>query len=175
LLSITIAALIGVVLMVLTGCLNMDEAYQAIEWKAVFLIAGMLPLGIAMQETGTAAFLADQMLALVGGLGPQGVLAGIFILTLLATQFIPNPVVAVLIAPIALTTATSMGVQPYAFLLGVAYAASASFLTPVAHPANVLVVTPGGYRFGDFLKTGIPIAIIVFIASLLLLPRLYPF
>lgn len=175
LLSITIAALLGVVLMVLTGCLTMDEAYNAIEWKAVFLIAGMLPLGIAMQETGTAAFLADLVLGLVGGFGPYGVLAGIFLLTMLATQFMPNPVVAVLIAPIALTTAANMGIQPYAFVLAVAYAASSSFLTPVAHPANVLVVTPGGYTFGDFLKNGIPVAIIVFLTSLLLLPLLYPF
>lgn len=175
LLPIAIAALIGMVLMVLTGCLTMDEAYRAIEWKAVFLIAGMLPLGIALQQSGTADFVAALVVNSLGGLGPITILGSLFLLTLLGTQFIPNPVMAVLMAPIAITTAASLGVQPYAFLLGVAYAATSSFLTPVAHPANVLVLSPGGYRFGDYLKSGFMVAVIIFVLTLVLLPRLFPF
>lgn len=174
-LPIAIAALVGMVLMVLTGCLSMDEAYRAIEWKAVFLIAGMLPLGIALQQSGAADFIAMQVVSLLGGMGPLAILASLFLLTLLGTQFIPNPVMAVLMAPIAITTATNLGVQPYAFLLGVAYAATSSFLTPVAHPANVLVLSPGGYHFGDFFKNGLMIAVIIFVLTLVLVPLLFPF
>lgn len=175
LLPITIAAILGVVLMVLAGCLTMDEAYRSIEWKAVFLIAGMLPLGIAMGTTGTARFLADAMLALIGGYGPTVILAGLFILTFLATQFLPNPVVAVLMAPIAIITAQGLGIQPQAFVLGVAYAASCGFLTPIAHPANVLVLSPGGYRFNDYLKNGLPLAVLVLVITLLVVPLLWPY
>ncbi|MFN2197646.1 MAG: SLC13 family permease [Anaerolineales bacterium] len=174
-LPIAIAALIGMALMVLTGCLTMDEAYRAIEWKAVFLIAGMLPLGIAIQQSGTADYIAALMINSLGGMGPVVILGSVFLLTLLGTQFIPNPVMAVLMAPIAITTAANLGVQPYAFLMGVAYAATSSFLTPVAHPANVLVMSPGGYHFGDYLKNGLMIAVIIFVLALILLPLLFPF
>ncbi len=174
-LPITVAALSGAVLMVLVGCLTMEEAYQAIEWKAVFLIAGMLPLGIAMEQTGAATLLADRVSGWLGGGGPQIMLGSLFLLTLLATQFIPNPVVAVLMAPVALTLAASQGAQPHAFLLTVAYAASCSFLTPVGHPANLLVMSAGGYRLRDYMVAGLPVAIIGLLVSIFLLPRLFPF
>ena len=111
--DIAIAAVAGVVLMTLTRCLTMYEAYQAIEWKAVFLIAGMLPLGIAMEQTGAAQFLAEGMVGLVGPSGPLAVTAGLFILSALASQVMPNLAVAVLLAPIALNTANDLGVSPY--------------------------------------------------------------
>ncbi|UCC88863.1 MAG: SLC13 family permease [Anaerolineales bacterium] len=173
-LPISISAVVGATLMVLTGCLTMEEAYRFIEWKAVFLIAGMLPLGIAMQQTGAARFLADGVVASVGGLGPMAVMTGLFILTTLATQVMPNPAVAVLLAPIALSTAHDLGMSPYALMMTVALAASASFLSPVSHPANVLIMGPGGYRFKDYIRVGFPLTLVVLVVTLLVLPIFWP-
>jgi di/tricarboxylate transporter len=175
LLPIAIAALAGVVLMVLTGCLTMGEAYRSIEWKAVFLIAGMLPLGIAMEQTGAASFLAEGMVALVGGLGSLAVLAGLFILAALASQVMPNPAVAVLLAPIALNTAADLGISPYPLMMAVAVSASAAFLSPVGHSANVLVMGPGGYRFADYTKVGIPLTLVVLMVVVVVVPIFWPF
>ncbi|MCP4516263.1 MAG: TRAP transporter large permease subunit, partial [Delftia sp.] len=175
LLPIAVAALAGVVLMVLTRCLTMDEAYQAIEWKAVFLIAGMLPLGIAMEQTGATRHLAEGMVDLVGGLGSLAVMAGLFILAALASQVMPGPAVAVLLAPIALSTANDLGISPYPLMMTVAVSASAAFLSPVGHPANILVMGPGGYRFGDYTKVGIPLTLVVLVVVLLVLPIFWPF
>lgn len=174
-LSIAIAALIGATLMVISGCLTMDEAYDRIEWTAVFLIAGMLPLGIAMAETGAAALLAQGVISAVGNLGPHAVLAGLFALTLLATQFMPNPVVAVLLAPIVLTTAADLAISPYPLMLGVAFAISTSFVVPVGHAANVLVMGPGSYRFGDYVKAGLPLALVLLVLTVVVVPLLWPF
>ena len=173
-LPIAVAALSGVALMVLTGCLTMEEAYRSIEWKAVFLIACMLPLGIAMETSGAAALLAAEMAALVGGWSGLAVLAGFFVFTSLATQFIPTAVVTVLIAPIAIKTAVDVGISPYSLVMVVAIAASASFMSPVSHPANVLVMGPGGYSFGDYVRLGLPLTLIVLLATLLFLPLIWP-
>jgi di/tricarboxylate transporter len=173
--SIAIAAITGCVLMVLTRCLTMDEAYQSIDWKAVFLIAAMLPLGSAMGRTGAAELLAGIVLNTVGSFGPVAILAGMMVFSILITQTMPSAVVAVLMSPIALTAAANLGVSPYPFMMGIAYALAASFLSPVAHPANVLVMSPGGYRFSDYIKHGLPISVIVVIISVLLLPLLFPF
>jgi di/tricarboxylate transporter len=174
-LPIAIAAVGGVVLMILAGCLTMEEAYRSIEWKAVFLIAGMLPLGIAMEQTGAARFLAEGMVGLVGGLGPLAVTAGLFMLAALASQVMPNPAVAVLLAPIALNTANDLGISPYPLMMAVAISASAAFLSPVGHSANVLVMGPGGYRFADYTKVGIPLTLVVLAVVLLVLPIFWPF
>jgi len=173
-LPIYISAIVGAALMVLTGCLSMDEAYRFIEWKAVFLIAGMLPLGIAMEQTGSALFLAEGGITLIGSLGPMAILAAMFILASLASQIMPNAAVAVLLAPIALNTATDLGISPYPLMMAVAVSASAAFLSPVAHPSNVLVLGPGGYRLRDYLKVGIPLTILVMIVTLLVLPIFWP-
>jgi di/tricarboxylate transporter len=173
-LPIYITAVIGATLMVVAGCLTMEEAYRSIEWKAVFLIAGMLPLGIAMQQTGAARLLADGVVSTVGELGPLAVLAGLFVLTTLATQVMPNPAVAVLLAPIALNTANDLGMSPYALMMTVAVAASASFLSPVSHPANVLIMGPGGYRFTDYIRVGLPLTAVVLVVTLLVLPLFWP-
>ncbi len=173
-LPIYITAVMGATLMVVAGCLTMEEAYRSIEWKAVFLIAGMLPLGIAMQQTGAARLLADGVVSTVGGLGPLAVLAGLFVLTTLATQVMPNPAVAVLLAPIALNTANDLGMSPYALMMTVALAASASFLSPVSHPANVLIMGPGGYRFTDYIRVGLPLTVVVLVVTLLVLPLFWP-
>jgi di/tricarboxylate transporter len=172
---ISIAAITGCVLMVATRCLTMDEAYQAIDWKAVFLIAAMLPLGAAMGSTGGASLLAGAVIESVGSFGPTAVLAGLMVISTLITQTMPSAVVAVLMSPIAITTASNMDVSPYPLMMGIAYALAASFLSPVAHPANVLVMSPGGYRFSDYIIHGLPISAIVVIISVLLLPVLFPF
>ena len=174
-LPIAVAAVGGVILMVLSRCLTMDEAYRAIEWKAVFLIAGMLPLGIAMEQTGAASFLAEGMVSLVGGLGPLAVMAGLFILAALASQVMPNPAVAVLLAPIALNTAADLGISPYPLMMAVAVSASAAFLSPVGHSANVLVMGPGGYKFADYTKVGIPLTLVVLAVVVLVVPVFWPF
>jgi di/tricarboxylate transporter len=174
-LPIAIAAIAGVILMVLTGCLTMGEAYRSIEWKAIFLIAGMLPLGIAMEQTGAARFLAEGMVDLVGGLGPLAVTAGLFILAALASQVMPNPAVAVLLAPIAFNTANDLGISPYPLMMAVAVSASAAFLSPVGHSANILVMGPGGYRFADYTKVGIPLTLVVLLVVMLAVPIFWPF
>ena len=161
--------------MVLSGCLTMDEAYRAIEWKAVFLIAGMIPLGIAMEKTGAASFIATWMVDLLGAYGPAIVMAGLFILTSLASQVMPNPAVAVLLVPVALNTAADLGVSPYPLAMTVAVAASAAFMSPVSHPATLLVMGPGGYRFSDYVKVGLPLTLVVLLVVMLVMPFFWPF
>lgn len=173
-LPIAIAGVMGATLMILLGCLTIEEAYRYVELRAIFLIAGMLPLGIAMEQTGAANFIAQGMIGAIGGLGPTVILAGLFVLTTLATQVMPNPAVAVLMAPIALNTASDLGLSPYALMMTVAIAASASFLSPVSHPANVLIMGPGGYRFSDYLKVGLPLTLVVLVVTLLVLPLVWP-
>ena len=173
-LPIYIAAVIGAALTVLVGCLTMDEAYRFIEWKAVFLIAGMLPLGIAMQQSGAAQLLAEGVVSLVGGWGPLAVMAAIFLMAALSAQVMPTAAVAVLLAPIAINTANDLGISPYALMMTVAVSASASFLSPVAHPANVLTMSPGGYRFTDYIKVGLPLTLVILAVTLLVLPIFWP-
>ena len=172
---IAISTIAGVALMILTGCLSMEEAYRFIQWKAVFLIAGLLPLGIAMEQTGAARVLAEGVVDIVGSLGPLAIMAGLFILAALASQVMPNPAVAVLMAPIALNTATDLGVSPYPLMMAVAVSASAAFLSPVGHPANILIMGPGGYRFSDYIKVGLPLTLVVLVVVLLVMPIFWPF
>lgn len=174
-LPIAITAIVGVALMIITGCLTMEEAYRSIEWKAIFLIAGMLPLGIAMEQSGAAQFLADGMIGLTGSFGPLAVMAGFFILAALSSQFMPNPAVAVLLAPIALSTAADLGISPYPLMMTVAVSASAAFLSPVGHSANILVMGPGGYRFSDYFRVGLPLTIVMLIIVLLIVPQIWRF
>lgn len=173
-LPIYIAAVVGATLMVLTGCLDMEEVYRFIEWKAVFLIAGMLPLGIAMEKSGAARFLAENLVAAAGRLGPMAVLAALFVATALAAQVIPTHAVAVLMAPIAFNIASAQGISPYASAMVVAFSTSASFLLPVGHPANVMIMGPGGYRFADYAKVGIPLTLVVLLVALSVIPIFWP-
>lgn len=173
-LPISLAMVIGAVLMILTGCLTMDEAYQSIEWRSVFLIAGMLPLGLAMESTGTAQFLADQVIRAVGALGPIGILAGIYVLASLTTEPMSNAAATLLIVPIAIDVALSLGADPRPFVLATVIGASTSFLTPVGHQANVLVFGPGGYRFFDYTRVGAPLNVVIFAATMLTLPVIWP-
>ncbi|MCH8248237.1 MAG: SLC13 family permease [Proteobacteria bacterium] len=171
---ISVAAVIGGTIMVLTGCLNMEQAYRAIDWRAIFLIAGMLPLGTAMQESGAAIYLANQVMDLLGDAGPWPVIMGLYILTAMATMIIPTAALVVLMSPIVLSAMSEMGLQPETAMMAIAVAASASFTSPISHPANILVMGPGGYRFVDYLKVGVPLTIVVFITVMILLPILWP-
>jgi len=171
---IAVAAVIGGTVMVLTRCLDMEQAYRAIDWRAIFLIAGMLPLGTAMQDTGAATYLAGQVMAFLGDAGPWPVIMGLYILTAMATMIIPTAALVVLMSPIVLSAMSDMGLQPETAMMAVAMAASASFTSPISHPANILVMGPGGYRFVDYLKVGVPLTIVVFITVMVLLPMLWP-
>jgi len=174
LLHVSTAMLIGAMLMVLTNVINMDEAFQAIEWKSVFLIAGMLPMGIAMQTSGTALFLAEGIIDLVGGWGPLAVLMGIFLMTALTTEVMSNAAATVLVTPIAIDAARSLGANPQTFVMAVVIAAATSFLMPIGHQANVLVFGPGGYRFFDYTKVGVWLNVIIFIIVTITLPMIWP-
>ena len=171
---ISVAAVVGGTIMVLTGCLNMEQAYRAIDWRAIFLIAGMLPLGTAMQNTGAATYIADQVMILLGDAGPWPVIMGLYIVTAMATMIIPTAALVVLMSPIVLSAMSEMGYAPETAMMAIAMAASASFTSPISHPANILVMGPGGYRFVDYLKVGVPLTIVVFIAVMILLPILWP-
>lgn len=172
--NIATAMLIGAVSMVLTGCLNMDEAYQSIEWRSVFLIAGMLPLGIAMETTGTARFLAENIVSLLGGFGPLAILAGLTLFAGLVTEPMSNAAATVLIVPIAIDIALGLGASPQAFVMATVIGASTSFLTPVGHQANVLVMGPGGYRFFDYTRVGFWLNLLILGLVVLLLPLFWP-
>jgi di/tricarboxylate transporter len=173
-LTIAVSAVCGVVVMVLAGCLKMDEAYRAIEWRAVFLIAGMIPLGAAMQDSGAASFLAEGVVGFLGPLGPWPVIVGLYLITAVATTIIPTAALVLLMAPITLQTCGELGVSPLTGMMAIAMAASASFTSPISHPANILVMGPGGYRFIDYLKLGIPLALVVFLAVFAVLPIFWP-
>jgi di/tricarboxylate transporter len=173
-LPIELAAVIGATFMVLTNVISMEEAYRYINWKSVFLIAGLLPLGIALQQTGAAELVAQGLLDVAGQLGPFGIMGGLFLLTALTSQIMPNAAVTVLLAPIAISASIELGVSPLPFTIIVAIAASSSFLTPVAHPTNSLVMGPGGYRVTDFVKVGLPLAIVILLVTLLILPFFWP-
>ena len=174
-LPISIAAVGGGALMILFGCLTMEEAYRSIEWQAVFLIAGMLPLGIALEEAGVSGLLAEAVVASVGDFGPRAAMATFFLVTSLATQVMPNAAVVVLMSPIVLGAAAGLGVSPYPLMMAVAMAASASFASPVSHPANVLVMGPGGYRFTDYLRVGLPLTAVVFVVVMIVTPLVWTF
>ncbi len=171
---IAVAAVVGGTIMVLTGCLSMEQAYRAIDWRAIFLIAGMLPLGTAMQDTGAATYLADQVMLLLGDAGPWPVIMGLYILTATATMIIPTAALVVLMSPIVLSAMSDLGLAPETAMMAVAMAASASFTSPISHPANILVMGPGGYRFVDYLKVGVPLTLVVFITVMALLPVFWP-
>jgi di/tricarboxylate transporter len=160
--------------MVLSGAVNMQEAYRAIEWKVIFLIASMLPLGVAIQNTGAAQMGAGVLITMVGDLGPRWVVGTLFLVTVVGTQVIPTAALVVLMAPVALSAASTLGISPQLLMMTVAIAASASFASPLSHPAHMLVMGPGGYRFMDYVKVGVPLTAVVFAVSVWLLPIFWP-
>jgi len=168
------AALIACLLMGALGCMDLESAYRSIHWKTLVLIVGMLPFSIALQKTGGVDLAADALMAIIGGAGTYGVLASLFAVTALLGLFISNTATAVLMAPVALAVADELGASPYPFAMIVALAASTAFMTPISSPVNTLVVAPGDYSFGDFLRVGVPFSVVVLVISVLLVPLLLP-
>lgn len=160
------AMLLGSVAMVLTGCLDMDEAYRSIEWRVVFLIAGMLPVSIAMVNSGLAARIGEWIVTTFSAFGALGLIAALFAFTTLLTQVVAGQVSALIVGPIAVSAALALGVNPQAVAVAVAVACSTAFLTPIAHPVNVLMMGPGGYRPPDFLRVGLGMTVLTFIMTM---------
>lgn len=170
-----LSVLIAAVFMILTGCVrNMDDAYSQMNWESIVLIAAMLPMATALEKTGGMTILSEAIIESMGGLGPMGVLAGIFVVAMIFSQFISNTAAAVLFAPIAMNAAISLGVNPTPFLIAVTVAVNMAFATPVASPTNALVMTAGGYTFSDFVKIGVPLQIIMTIVMMVVIPLLFP-
>ncbi len=168
------AALIGCLLMGALRCVNLESAYRSIDWKTIVLIVGMLPFSIALERTGGVDLASTALLSLTSEMGSRGVLAALFVVTAGLGMFISNTATAVLMAPVALTVADELSASPYPFAMIVALAASTAFMTPVSSPVNTLVVTPGNYTFGDFVRIGVPFSIIVLIVSVTLVPIILP-
>ena len=171
---ISLAMVIASVIMILTGCLSIEEAHESIDWRTVFLVAGMLPLGMAMEATGTAQYLANIMLDTLGDYGPMALLAGTYLFAALITQAMSNAAAMVLIVPIAIDTALALGANHITFTMAVVIGAATSFLTPIGHKANVLVFGPGGYRFFDFARVGALLTVVLLIVSMIFLPLFWP-
>ena len=171
----SIAALISAGIILLTGCVPIEKAYKGISWTSVVMIAAMIPMGIALQKTGTAKVIANGLVNYLGAIHPILLLGGIFILTTTFSQFINNSATAVLMAPIAMLAAHSLNLSPKPFMIIVAISASTAFLTPIGTTTNAMVMTAGGYKFMNYLKVGAPLLVVLCIVSLLLVPLFWPF
>jgi di/tricarboxylate transporter len=169
-----LAALIACLLMGLFGCVDMDSAYRSIHLKSLILIVGMLPFSIALQKTGGVDLAANGLMALTGEASPYVILGSLFAITAILGLFISNTATAVLMAPVAIAISKDLHASPYPFAMTVALAASTAFMTPISSPVNTLVVGPGNYTFGDFMRVGVPFSIVVMIVSVLLVPWLLP-
>ena len=169
------AVLIGCLLLGLFRCVDMASAFRSINWQTLVLIVGMMPFSLALQRTGGVDLAAYGLLGLVGDGSPRLALAAIFVITAVLGMFISNTATAILMAPVALAVAADLGVSPYPFAMIVALAASTAFMTPVSSPVNTLVVGPGNYRFGDFIRIGVPFSLIALVVCVLLVPVLLPY
>ena len=172
---ISVAAMLAALFIVISGCLENDEAYRAIDWRLMFMIFGMLSLGLALEKTGGVDLIAGALLDLSGSLGPAGVLSAVILSCSILTTFLSNNAVAVMVTPVVIQVATTIGVESKPFLIGVAIGCSACFATPIGYQTNTLVYGAGGYRFKDFVKVGVPLNFIVWILASILIPLLYPF
>lgn len=168
------SALLGCLALILTGCLSLDEAYGAIEWKSVFLLAGMLSMGVALAKTGLADTAASAIARSLEPYGAYPALVGLFVLSMLLTQVLGGPVTVAIVAPVAIEVARQLSASPRPFAMAVAMAASTAFLSPLGHPVNMLVMGPGGYRFSDYWRVGLPLSIVVSAVILVLLPLAWP-
>jgi di/tricarboxylate transporter len=168
-------AVIGAVVVMLTNCVDPDEAFDAIDWRILFLIYGMLGLSIGLDKTGTARLIVESVVALIGDVGPVAILAAVYVLTSILTEVVSNNAVAVLIGPIVIALADQLGLNPRPFIIAVMFAASASFATPIGYQTNTFVYSAGGYKFQDFLKIGLPLNIIFAIVAVVIIPFFFPF
>jgi di/tricarboxylate transporter len=163
------------VFLVLTRCLTMQDAYRGMHWSAVFLIAGMLPIADALQKTGGVDLIVGWLVSEVGGFGPHVMMAAVFLLTAVLGALLSSSPTAVLMAPVAISIAEAMGVAPYPFVMAVAIAASSAYISPISSPVGTLVMEPGGYRYVDFVKAGVPLLILTWIVAMVTIPLLFSF
>jgi len=170
-----VAGLLAGFALILSGVLTVEQSYRSVDWTTVILVGAMMPLSVAMQQSGAAQLMAEGLVALVGDAGPYALLAGLFILTAVLGQLISNTATALIVIPIAAAAATGMGVSPLPVLMAVGVAAAAAFLTPIATPTNLMVMGPGGYAFGDYWKLGLPLMIWFFVVSVFLVPLIWRF
>ena len=169
-----IAGLLAAIAMILTGVVTVEQAHRSISWTTLILVAGMTPLSIAITETGAADLLATTMIGVVGGLGPWALLLGLFLISATVGQLISNTAIALILIPIALSISVELGVSPMPMLMAVNVAAAAALLTPVATPANMMVMGPAGYRFGDYAKLGLPLMLLYLVVAVFLVPVFWP-
>lgn len=172
---IPLTATAGAIAMVMLGSITPDEAYKAIDWKVIFMLAGVLSMGAALDKTGGANLIGSGVLEVFGSFGPQAVLSAIFALTFLLTNVMSNNATAALLAPIAISIASGLGVEARPFLMAVTFAASLSFMTPMGYQTNTMIYNPGNYRFSDYLKVGTPLNILFWIIASIFLPIFFPF
>jgi di/tricarboxylate transporter len=169
------AGLLAAGALVLLGVVGIEQAYRSVSWNTVILLAAMFSLSTALVSSGAAQQLADQLVDVVGGAGPYALLAGLFVFTVTLGQLISNIATALVVIPIAVSAAADMDVSAKPVLMAVTVSAAASFLTPVATPANLMVMEPGGYRFGDYWKLGLPLLALFGLVAVLLVPVFWPF
>jgi len=170
-----LAALIGCLMLLATRCIDMDRAYRCINWSSLILIVGMIPFATALEKTGGVEIAADTLMQIFGNADPRIILGALMAFTMIVGLFMSNTVTAVLLAPIAITVARSLGLEPYPFAMGIAIAASTAFMTPISSPVNTLVLGPGRYRFIDFVKLGVPFSVLVLLLGVAFIPLFFPF
>ncbi|MBR6797921.1 MAG: SLC13 family permease [Opitutales bacterium] len=170
-----LAALIGCLILLGARCIDMDRAYRCINWSSLILIVGMIPFATALEKTGGVEIAADTLMQIFGNADPRIILGALMAFTMVVGLFMSNTVTAVLLAPIAITVARSLGLEPYPFAMGIAIAASTAFMTPISSPVNTLVLGPGRYRFIDFVKLGVPFSILVLLLGVTFIPLFFPF
>jgi len=172
--GILTAGLVGVAIMVFSGCVRLDEIYSELDWMVVFLLAGLIPLGIALDETGAAAYIAAGLVEFTSSWGPVGMIAAFYVVTAVLTAVVSNAATAVMLTPVAIIAAGEAGMNPYALLVAVMFGASASFVTPFGYQTNVMIYSPGGYKFSDFMRVGGPLNLLLLITAIIFIPIFWP-
>jgi di/tricarboxylate transporter len=173
-LPILVSAIAGALAMILTGCLKPQEAYESIDWFVIFLLAGVIPLGLAMENTGTAAFIATGILQVTENLGDVAIIAVFYLLSTVFASIMSHNAAAILLVPIGVASAQKLGLDPFPILMAITFAASSAMSTPFGYHTNLMVYGPGNYRFADFLKVGIPLNLVFWVLASLLIPVIWP-
>jgi len=172
---IHVAAFTAATLVVLLGAISMEEAYRSVEWKAVFLVAAILPVGVALERTGAASMISEAVTSTAGPLGGHAVMAGMVTLSSLLSQCLDGAPAVVLMAPVVFESAEQLQMSPHAIMMGVSLAASAAFMTPFSHKANLLVMGSGGYKVTDYLRVGTPLTLVLLVMMVFLVPLFFSF
>ena len=171
---ILVSAITGCLVMILFGCIRIQEAYESIDWFVIFLLAGVIPLGVAMENTGTAAFIADAILRVSADLGPVALISVFYLMSTIFASIMSHNAAVILLVPIGIASAHELGVNSLPILMSITFAASSALSTPFGYHTNLMVYGPGGYRFADYLKVGLPLNILLWLLASLLIPILWP-